>query len=229
VVKKNSNIKNTLVIIVFIIFLFTAYIIANTGGTIFEATRILDGKEYYTENTIISNSAKLSQSLIIGSLNYSVLMQSSLNVLDEDELTILRVVITNPSNYYSEIKRVSVYKNNKLLSDKGVTIPLQSSQNTIYKTGEIPLIGDLARKNTIILLFRIIDAKGIEYQKEFIYNYYYLIECRSNKDCDKGFVCDLANNARFSNDGENHYCAKICFSNNDCYENQLCRKGYCGY
>lgn len=234
---KKSQVNQTLEIVLIIIATIAVFTILSTlsDGTAKFSASLYTGENFYlgTETYEEPITSSVSQSLFGPNLsNIPIYMMATQKIEETDEtIGIFKAEVDNPFQTSAQLRYVIVSKNGKDIGGKQfISNLLQKGESYTYKSDPIDLVGIDGQKNTIFMEFMFEDLEGNKQEKFFQYDYLSLTQCISHDDCTYPTdACDKGNLARFSTDPNVWYCTKFCESSGDCYQDQICVKGYCGY
>ena len=222
--------KGTKSIIVFVLILAMLLFTLKTD-TVFSA-QIMDNKGLmvHEQDADQTQMTQLTQS-IFGQAVQDYLVQSTIPIDQNKKTGIFRAKTKNPFTTIAILETITVYKNGQKIDTQKIQLSLDLGEEYQYRTKEINLEGKDAQKNSIVIEFKYSDGQE-SITRTFKYEYLSLTECMDHEDCKKPTpVCDVGNQARFSNKPYLHFCTVPCpnLRNDECPEGQVCRKGFCGY
>jgi hypothetical protein len=206
--------------------IFAAFIFLTTGDIkmsvlIFDA----EGTQTAREDFEILHSTQTIQSLFAVETRLDLIAQA-MEPIDPENQAVFKARIDNPFPGDANLLQIAVTKNGKEISKDTFSQTIANSY--LYTTDAINLVGKDAERNSIVIQATI-EYEGERRNQFFEYHYLSLTTCERDTDCeDPAQKCDLGNQARFSSSKE-RYCAWTCISHEQCKENQVCIKGFCGY
>lgn len=219
--------------VIIVLILFTFLYTLSVGDVSFTASIYdKDNSLLFSQEAEEPRGVGLSQSLLSSDLSGLPTFLMSAEPIEQKETEgVFRAEVVNPFNGPATLRYVNISKNDIQISGKQIISKfLKTGETYIYKTQPIELKGLDAQINTILLKFIFEDQDLNRKVKSFQFDYYSLTQCNSDSDC-SGYnnVCDKGNLARFSIDPYTYYCTKPCSTTGDCYKDQICLKGICGY
>lgn len=166
----------------------------------------------------------------IVSLSQSVsdISTKSDELLDKSSTIVFLINAQNPFDESAELYQVNILRNGKFVQGRSENIVLDSGEIASYETGNVPLEGDRDKKNTIEVELKFRSGNE-ELSRKYQYEYLLLTNCGADAECPSNFMCDFGNTAGLSNEAGRFFCAKVCQSNENCDEDQICKRGFCGY
>jgi len=209
------------------VLIFAAFIFLTTGSIKMSVLHFdADGNQTTREDFEVLHSTNTIQSLFSTEAVLDLIAQA-VEPIDPENRAVFKARIDNPYPSDAQLLQIIVSKNGQEVSSKKFSQPLINSY--LYTTDAINLEGLDAERNTI-LIQATIEHNGERQNQFFEYHYLSLTTCTMDPDCeDPSQKCDLGNQARFSSSSKEHFCAWTCISHEQCKENQVCIKGFCGY
>jgi hypothetical protein len=231
--KKNMKSPATGYIISGVVFVVILYLLSvlPQGNFLASVTTIDDSGNIIKTDTLLEPQLnKLTQSLF-GSGDYvgQISLMSTVPSTEESPISIFKASARNPFVGESFLRHVTVYKNDVQLYRENINMYIDNAEEYQYLSQEVNTAGIEARKNTIKLLFEFEQNDEIKNQ-EFVFEYFTLKPCTSDYQCVKPNIkCDLGNLGRFSTSADETFCTMPCLSTSQCPDDQICRRGICGY